>query len=71
MAIADCSLNSVNPTFNRGREGLLPVICVQSKVIGINEMPVHPPNNWFITTFFGLIHVTNAKTLRNLATMRM
>ena len=39
----------------------------QSKVIGIKDMPVDPPNNWFIITLLGLIHVTNANTLKNWA----
>jgi hypothetical protein len=41
-----------------------------SNVIGMRESPVVPPKSWLMTTLFGLIHVTKANMLRNLATGR-
>lgn len=40
------------------------VTYVQSKVSGISDSPVIPPNSWLIVALFGLIHVTNEKTDR-------
>lgn len=37
----------------------------------MREMPVQPPKSWLMTGLFGLIHVTKAKTLRNLATVEV